>query len=109
MTESLIERYLFSYFRFLLQSGPELVRYLCRTTDSSEWAKRRRISSWRQGLVVDYRDRGQVWRRGVLIKVEDEKTVQVRFNIKGMDFVEKVEKGSRRIAPFTFFTRNRYL
>lgn len=33
----------------------------------------------------------------------------MRINLKGVDSFEKVEVGSRRVAPYTFFTRSRYL
>lgn len=56
-----------SLFSFVLPSSDELIRYLCRTTDSLEWSKRRRINNWKQGLVVDFQDRCHVWRRGVIV------------------------------------------
>jgi hypothetical protein len=34
---------------------------------------------------------------------------KIKFSIKENDFFEVVETNSRRIAPFTFFTRKRYL
>jgi hypothetical protein len=63
----------------------------------------------RQSLVIDFQDRGRVWRRGVISNASDSEFVEIKTNIKGMEFFEKVERTSRRIAPFTFFTRSRYL
>jgi hypothetical protein len=34
---------------------------------------------------------------------------KIKVNIKGDEFSEIVEVGTRRIAPFTFFTKKRYL
>lgn len=34
---------------------------------------------------------------------------RVKTNIKGDDFFETVEANSRRIAPFTFFTKKKYM
>jgi len=34
---------------------------------------------------------------------------EVRINIKGEEFVENVEITSNKLAPYTFFTRARYL
>jgi hypothetical protein len=92
-----------------LPYGPELLKYLCRTTDSSEWAKRRKIANFRQGLVVDFQDKCHVWRRGVIVNVLNTDLIEIKFNVKGIDFFEKVERSSRRLAPYTFFTRSRYL
>jgi hypothetical protein len=54
-----------------------------------------------------------MWRRAVVLKTtlsEDNKTmVQLKLNIKGMDIIEQVEIGSKRLAPFKFFTKGRYL
>ncbi len=33
----------------------------------------------------------------------------MRLSVKGVESFEKVEVTSRRLAPFTFFTRSRYL
>jgi hypothetical protein len=55
--------------RFLVPSGSEFIRYLCRTTDSAEWLKRRQIASYKLGLVVDFQDRCNIWRRGVIVNV----------------------------------------
>ena len=35
--------------------------------------------------------------------------LEIRICIKGQEFFEEVEVDSRRLAPFTFFTRGRYL
>lgn len=93
---------------FVLPFGDELIHYLCRTTDSLEWSKRRRICNWKQGLVVDFQDRCHVWRRGVIVSTSPTQ-VEIKISIKGIDLFEKVETTSRRLAPYTFFTRGRYL
>jgi hypothetical protein len=95
--------------RFLLPNTQELLRYLCRTTESAEWAKRRRVANLRQGLVVDFQDRDKVWRRAVVVSTAEISKVDLRINIKGVESFERVEVTSRRLAPFTFFTRSRYL
>ena len=109
LAERLIERYLSVLPRFLLPSQPEFLRYLCRTTESAEWAKRRRLINFKQGLVVDFQDKCNVWRRGVIVNTTEPGHVEVKINIKGVDLFEKVKIGTRRLAPFTFFTRSRYL
>jgi hypothetical protein len=38
-----------------------------------------------------------------------ETELEIKINIKGIDLFEKVEATSRRLAPYTFFTRGRYL
>ena len=66
------------------------MRYLCRITDSSEWSKRRKMVNWKKGLVVDFQDRCNVWRRGVIVNSSELDIVEIKTNIKGMDFFEKV-------------------
>lgn len=67
------------------------------------------MANYRQGLVVDFQDRTNVWRRGVVVNVVEPGVVEVRVNVKGVESFEKVETSSRRLAPYTFFTRSRYL
>lgn len=95
--------------RFLLTNTQQLLRYLCRTTESAEWAKRRRVANLRQGLVVDFQDSGKVWRRAVVVNTSESGKVEVRLIVKGVESFERLEVTSRRLAPFTFFTRSRYL
>lgn len=46
--------------------------------------------NWKKGLVVDFQDRCNVWRRGVIVNSSESDTVEIKTNIKGMDFFEKV-------------------
>jgi hypothetical protein len=65
------------------------------------------------GSVLDFQDRYHTWRRGVVVKtlLSNEQTLllEMRIVIKGQEFLETVEASSRRLAPFTFFTRGNYL
>jgi hypothetical protein len=65
------------------------------------------------GSVLDFQDRYHTWRRGVVVKtlVSNDQTLllEMRIVIKGQEFLETVEANSRRLAPFTFFTRGNYL
>jgi len=96
-----------------LPSSTDIIKYLCRATDSQEWTKRRRVSNIRVGTVLDFQDKYNTWRRGVVIKTfmsNDQKNMlQIKICIKGDEFFEEVEADSRRLAPFTFFTRGKYL
>lgn len=99
--------------RFLLSDLDQYLRYLCRITDAQEWARRRKVVSPRVGSVLDFQDRYHTWRRGVVVKtlLSNEQTLllEMRIVIKGQEFLETVEASSRRLAPFTFFTRGNYL
>lgn len=81
-------------------------------TDSEEWAKRRKAGSVRVNQIIDFQDILNVWRKGTvveLLKKNQVLNVKVKMTIKGDDFFETVEANSRRIAPFTFFTKKKYL
>lgn len=67
------------------------------------------MANLRQGLIVDFQDSGKVWRRAVVVSTAESGKVELRLNVKGVESFEKVEVSSRRLAPFTFFTRSRYL
>jgi hypothetical protein len=67
------------------------------------------VGNYRLGLVVDFQDRSNIWRRGVVVNTSEAGLVEVRANVKDVETFEKVEISSRRLAPYTFFTRSRYL
>ena len=71
--------------RFVLQDTDLTIKYLCRTTDSAEWFKRRRLNIFKQGLVVDYQDRSNFWRRGIIteIKNEDKFLLKIKYFVRG--------------------------
>jgi len=75
-----------------LPSSTNIIKYLCRTTDAQEWAKRRRVNNIRVGVVLDFQDRYNTWRRGVVIKTfmsNDKKIMlEMRISIKGQEFFE---------------------
>lgn len=81
-------------------------------TDSEEWGKRRKIGNVRVNQIIDFQDTLNIWRKGTVVAVSKENQVlmaRVKITIKGDDFFETVEANSRRIAPFTFFTKKKYL
>ena len=67
---------------------------MCRTSDCSEWKKRRYVNNVRPGLIVDFHDSFNMWRRAVVIKTffsKDEKMmVMLKMNVKGTEMVEEV-------------------
>ena len=98
---------------FLLPQSTEVIKYLCRTTDSSEWTKRRYVSSVKPGMIVDFQDSFNMWRRAIVVKTflnNAQKFMAIlKMNIKGSDLLETVEADSKRMAPARFFTKGRYL
>lgn len=81
-------------------------------TDSEEWGKRRKAGNVRVNQIIDFQDILNIWRKGTVVAVLKENQVlmvRVKITIKGDDFFETVEANSRRIAPFTFFTKKKYL
>lgn len=98
--------------RFILPRTDNFLGYLCRMTDSEEWGKRRKIGNVRVNQIIDFQDTLNIWRKGTVVAVSKENQVlmaRVKITIKGDDFFETVEANSRRIAPFTFFTKKKYL
>ena len=76
-----------SLFSFLLPRSKEVIKYLCRTSDCSEWKKRRYINNIRQGLIVDFHDNFNMWRRAVVMKTffndSDKMMVVLKMHVKG--------------------------
>lgn len=81
-------------------------------TDSEEWGKRRKAGNVRVNQIIDFQDTLNIWRKGTVVAVSKENQVlmaRVKITIKGDDFFETVEANSRRFAPFSFFTKKKYL
>jgi tRNA/tmRNA/rRNA uracil-C5-methylase (TrmA/RlmC/RlmD family) len=57
-----------SLLRVLLPRSNEIIKYLCRTTDAFEWAKRRELGNIRPGVIVDFQDSFNIWRRAIVLK-----------------------------------------
>lgn len=66
----------------------------------------------REGLLIDFCDSSNVWRRGMIARLfweAGQNMVVVRFKVRGEEFREKVEADSNRLAPRSFFTKGHYL
>jgi len=99
--------------RVLAPRSNEIFKYLCRTTDTTEWINRRELKNLKAGLVVDFQDAFRVWRRAIVLKTFVGKTnklmVSLKSFFKGSEILETVEASSKRLAPLNFFTRSKYL
>jgi hypothetical protein len=97
----------------LAPKSSEILKYLCRTTDACEWAKRRQLTNFRPGLIVDFQDVFKVWRRAIILKTTFNKERKLMVNLKsffkGTEILETIEASSKRLAPLNFFTRSKYL
>lgn len=100
-------------FRVLLPKSSEFIKYLCRTTDATEWIKRREVKNVKVGTIVDFQDAFRVWRKGIVIKTsigqKGELMLHLKSFFKGNEIQETIEAGSKRLAPCNFFTRSKYL
>lgn len=90
-----------------------MIKYLCRTTESSEWLKRRFLSNIKTGLLVDFHDAFNLWRKAVVIKVffddDNKELVLLKMHLKGTEVFETIQVDSKRLAPSQFFTKGKYL
>lgn len=47
----------------------EIIKYLCRTTDTAEWIKRREIENVKIGTILDFQDDNKIWRKAIVVKI----------------------------------------
>jgi len=59
----------FILFRVLVPRSKEIIKYLCRTTDTVEWIKRREIKNVKIGTILDFQDDNKVWRKAIVVKI----------------------------------------
>jgi len=60
---------LFILFRVLVPRSKEIIKYLCRTTDTAEWIKRREIENVKIGTILDFQDDNKIWRKAIVVKI----------------------------------------
>jgi hypothetical protein len=91
----------------------EIIKYLCRTTDATEWIKRREIKNVKVGTILDFQDAFKIWRKAIVVKTFFGEKNQLMFGLKsffkGNEIQETIEASSKRLAPCSFFTRSKYL
>ena len=56
------------WFRVLVPRLDGIFKYLCRTTDATEWIKRREIKNVKVGTIVDFQDAFKIWKKAIIVK-----------------------------------------